>query len=44
MLRVERQVLYLYCCDLALTVDAFAVWRPRMEVSDLKHDVLVVDC
>ena len=33
-----RQVLYLYCCDLAPTVESFAVWRPRIEVSDLQHD------
>ena len=38
MLRVKGQVLYLYCCDLAPTVESFAVWRPRIEVSDLQHD------
>ena len=38
MSRVEGQVLYLYCCDLAPTVESFAVWRPRIEVSDLQHD------
>ena len=38
MLRVEGRVLYLYCCDLAPTVESFAVWRLGMAVSDLQHD------
>ena len=38
MLRVEGQVLYLYCCDLAPTVESLAVSRPTNEMSDLQHD------